>query len=46
VGRLLESINSPDDVRCLSMTQLVQLAEEIRKYIIDIVSQTGGHFGT
>ncbi|MGI6574509.1 MAG: 1-deoxy-D-xylulose-5-phosphate synthase [bacterium] len=43
MGKLLESINSPEDVRCLSMTQLVQLAEEIRKYIIDIVSQTGGH---
>ena len=40
---LLESINSPDDVRKIDKKQLPQLAEEIREFIIDIVSKYGGH---
>ena len=41
--RLLPDINSPQDVRQLSMPQLKLLAREIREYIISTVSETGGH---
>jgi 1-deoxy-D-xylulose-5-phosphate synthase len=45
-GPLLASINSPEDLRSnLSEDQLVQLSNELRQYIIDIVSEKGGHFG-
>ena len=41
--QLLPLINSPADLRKLSMEQLDQLAGEIRDYIIETVSETGGH---
>jgi 1-deoxy-D-xylulose-5-phosphate synthase len=44
-GPLLESIESPADLRRLTPEQLPQLARELRDYIIDIVSVHGGHFG-
>jgi len=40
---LLESIHSPADLKGLSSEQLKQLAEELRRFIIDSVSATGGH---
>ncbi|NOZ51750.1 MAG: 1-deoxy-D-xylulose-5-phosphate synthase [Gammaproteobacteria bacterium] len=40
---LLEKVNSPDDVRCLDKTQLQNLADELRRFLIQSVSQTGGH---
>ncbi|MGA7228920.1 MAG: 1-deoxy-D-xylulose-5-phosphate synthase N-terminal domain-containing protein, partial [Acidimicrobiia bacterium] len=40
---LLESISGPEDLRDLSPAQLNQLAEEIRAFILDKVSKTGGH---
>ena len=40
---LLESINSPKDLRKLDKKKLPQLAEEVREFIIDIVSKYGGH---
>ena len=43
--RLLDSINSPGDLRKLDAKQLPQVAEEIRETIIDVVSRVGGHFG-
>ena len=43
--RLLDSIETPADVRKLERRQLPQLAEEIRETIIDVVSRVGGHFG-
>lgn len=39
----LASINIPDDLRGLKESELQALADEVRAYIIDIVSQTGGH---
>ncbi len=42
---LLESINSPADVRALDQEQLHALADEVRQRLIDVVSQTGGHIG-
>ena len=40
---LLESINSPDDVRALKESQLKALASELRQFVIQSVAQTGGH---
>jgi len=43
---LLEKINSPDDLKTLSLTELSGLADEIRPYIIDTISKTGGHLAS
>jgi 1-deoxy-D-xylulose-5-phosphate synthase len=42
---LLEKINNPSDLRKLDVTQLSQLAKELRAFIIDIVSVKEGHLG-
>jgi 1-deoxy-D-xylulose-5-phosphate synthase len=42
---LLERIRDPRDVRALPPEQLPQLAEEIREFLVDKVSRTGGHLG-
>ncbi|MBN2669116.1 MAG: 1-deoxy-D-xylulose-5-phosphate synthase [Bacteroidales bacterium] len=42
---LLKNINNPDDLRKLSIDQLLQVSKELRSYIIDIVSNNPGHFG-
>ncbi|MDI9358480.1 MAG: 1-deoxy-D-xylulose-5-phosphate synthase [Phycisphaerales bacterium] len=42
---LLKEINSPEDLKKLSKEELPTVADELRHYIIDIVSQYGGHFG-
>lgn len=44
-GPLLSTINSPDDLKKLSRDQLFQVCDELRQYIIDVVSVYGGHFG-
>ncbi|MBL7736114.1 MAG: 1-deoxy-D-xylulose-5-phosphate synthase [Chitinophagaceae bacterium] len=44
-GALLKSINSPADLKTLGREQLQTLADELRQYIIDVVSVHGGHFG-
>ncbi|MBI3322288.1 MAG: 1-deoxy-D-xylulose-5-phosphate synthase [Candidatus Omnitrophica bacterium] len=41
---LLDKINRPQDLRALKQEDLPQVAQEIRRLIIDKVSQTGGHF--
>lgn len=43
---MLEEINSPEDVKKLNIEQKKQLAEEIRKYILEIVSENGGHLAS
>src|SRR6202167_1530617 len=45
MGILLDSINSPDDVKRLSPAQLAELAQEIRDFLIQSLSKTGGHLG-
>lgn len=42
---LLDSIDSPADLRQLSEKQLPDLAEELRAFLLYSVGQTGGHFG-
>src|SRR5256714_4597450 len=44
-GPLLQTINSPTDLKNLSREKLHQLCDELRQYIIDVVSVHGGHFG-
>jgi 1-deoxy-D-xylulose-5-phosphate synthase len=44
-GPLLKTINSPDDLKKLPREKLHQLCDELRQYIIDVVSVYGGHFG-
>ena len=43
---LLETINSPADLRRLDVDQLAGLADEIRQFIVESVSVTGGHLGS
>ncbi|MFN6336314.1 MAG: 1-deoxy-D-xylulose-5-phosphate synthase [Sphingobacteriales bacterium] len=43
-GPLLRNIESPDDLKKLSKEQLQQICDELRQYIIDVVSVQGGHF--
>ena len=42
---LLDAIELPEDLRNLSDDQLPQLAEELRREMLDAVSETGGHLG-
>ena len=42
---LLESITGPDDLKRLDAAQLSRLAEEIREFLVQAVSKTGGHLG-
>ena len=44
--KLLETINDPADLRKLPRTQLTPLANELRQFLLDIVSQTGGHLSS
>jgi 1-deoxy-D-xylulose-5-phosphate synthase len=45
-GKLLSQIEFPQDLReKMEVTNLPQLAKELREYIIDVVSVKGGHFG-
>lgn len=44
-GELLSQIDSPDDLRRFKEDDLIQICDELRQYIIDIVSVKGGHFG-
>jgi 1-deoxy-D-xylulose-5-phosphate synthase len=43
-GKLLKAINNPTDLKKLSKEQLHQVCDELRQYIIDVVSVHGGHF--
>jgi 1-deoxy-D-xylulose-5-phosphate synthase len=43
---LLKSINYPHELRQLEKSQLPRLADELRQYLVDSVSQTGGHLSS
>jgi len=43
-GALLQTINSPADLKQLPREKLHQVCDELRQYIIDVVSVHGGHF--
>ena len=40
---ILDKVNSPEDLKKLNFKQLTELSEEIREFLIDKVSRTGGH---
>jgi 1-deoxy-D-xylulose-5-phosphate synthase len=44
-SRLLDSVNSPADLRALAPDSLRRVADELRQEVIDAVSVTGGHLG-
>ncbi|WP_293744093.1 1-deoxy-D-xylulose-5-phosphate synthase [uncultured Pedobacter sp.] len=44
-GPLLSKINYPADLKQYSESDLEQISQELRQYIIDVVSVNGGHFG-
>ncbi len=44
-GDLLNAINCPSDIRRLKRNQLSELSKQLRQYIIDVVSENGGHLG-
>ncbi len=44
-GELLAQIETPNDLRRFKEDDLIQICNELRQYIIDIVSVKGGHFG-
>ena len=46
MSKFLQQINSPADVKRLSVPELRELAEEIRQFILDSVSKTGGHLAS
>lgn len=43
-GPLLQQINFPSDLRKLKPSELEEVCKELRQYIVDIVSENGGHF--
>ncbi len=46
MGRLLEGIKSPEDLKKLNIAELNELCSEIRAVLIDSVSKTGGHLAS
>ncbi len=44
-GKLLSTINSPEDLKKIAREDLPQISEELRQFIIDVVSTNPGHFG-
>jgi 1-deoxy-D-xylulose-5-phosphate synthase len=46
MAKLLDKIDVPADVRRLSRSELPQLAKELREFVVQMVSQTGGHFSS
>jgi len=44
--KLLDNINDPADLRKLPRTQLTPLAHELRQFLLDSVSKTGGHLSS
>ena len=45
-GKLLDNVNSPEDIKKLNIKELNELSEEIREFLIDSVSNTGGHLAS
>ncbi|MEI7419406.1 MAG: 1-deoxy-D-xylulose-5-phosphate synthase [Actinomycetes bacterium] len=42
---LLSSIKSPEDLKTLTLSQMGELSQEIREYLIETIAATGGHLG-
>ncbi len=46
MGKIIENLNSPKDIKKLSYEELAKLSREIRAFLIDSVSKTGGHLAS
>ncbi len=46
MDKILDNVNTPDDLKKLNIKEKQQLAREIREMIIDIVSKNGGHLAS
>ncbi len=46
MGKLLDKINKPDDLKGLSVEELDRLCSDIREYFVDVITNIGGHFGS
>ncbi len=44
--KLLDKINDPSDIKKLTLSELVQLSAEIREFLINNISKTGGHLAS
>ncbi len=44
-GQYLQNINSPEDLKKVDPKELAKVADDLRQYIVDVVSVYGGHFG-
>ena len=43
---ILDRVNNPDDIKKLTLKEKKQLAKELREFIVDTVSKTGGHLAS
>ncbi|HNY09622.1 MAG TPA: 1-deoxy-D-xylulose-5-phosphate synthase N-terminal domain-containing protein, partial [Tenuifilaceae bacterium] len=43
--RILPHVNSPNDLKGMKPEQLVELSEELRRFIVEVVSTNPGHLG-
>jgi 1-deoxy-D-xylulose-5-phosphate synthase len=46
MGKVLDEVNSPEDLKKIPPENLPQLADEIRSLIVDVVSKNGGHLAS
>ena len=46
MGEILNKVNYPEDLKKLTIKEKQELAEEIRKYLLEIVSENGGHLAS
>lgn len=46
MNKILDKINKPQDLKNLNLEKKVELAREIREYILKIVSKNGGHLAS
>jgi len=45
MGRLIEGVRGPADLKALPADRLPQVCEELRQFVIEVVTQVGGHLG-
>lgn len=46
MSKILDQVNTPEELRKLTLAEKEKLAEEIRQFILEIVSKTGGHLAS
>lgn len=46
MAHVLDRVNSPDDLKGLTMDELIQLAKELRQRIIEVIAKNGGHLAS